>query len=163
MTEISTETYILYNKTIIKGRKVLVQNARGETFCPKRPRAKRPGPGPSAHFRSFRTRSVNLAKLFLGETVWSQKSGERNVKVQNVRGLNVQIQNYMGRNVLSNKSGGETSGSVKSGCENSSWAFTWWLWNFLHDCDTPWGIFIIVRFFYYYHLNLIYDLLIGLT
>ena len=35
--------------------------------------------------------------------------------------------------------------------------------NFLYDCDSPWGFFIIVRFFYYYHLNLIYDSLIGLT
>ena len=31
MTELSTETYILYNKTIIRGRNVLVQHIRGET------------------------------------------------------------------------------------------------------------------------------------
>ena len=31
MTDLSTETYILYNKTIIRGRNVLVQNVRGET------------------------------------------------------------------------------------------------------------------------------------
>ena len=47
--------------------------------------------------------------------------------------------------------------------ENTSWAFTSWLWNFLYDCGTPWGFFMIVRLFYYYHLNLIYDSLIGLT
>ena len=34
---------------------------------------------------------------------------------------------------------------------------------FIYDCDTPWGFFMIVRFFYYYHLNLIYDSLIGLA
>ena len=40
----------------------------------------------------------------------------------------------------------------------------------LHDCETSSMIvtlsdafFRIVRFFYYYHLNLIYDSLIGLT
>ena len=47
--------------------------------------------------------------------------------------------------------------------ENTSWAFTSWLWNSLYDCGTPWGFFMIVRLFYYYHLNLIYDSLIGLT
>ena len=39
MTELSTETYILYNKTIIRGRNVLVQHVRGA----KRPGPKRPG------------------------------------------------------------------------------------------------------------------------
>ena len=47
--------------------------------------------------------------------------------------------------------------------EKTSWAFTSWFWNFLYDCGTPWGFFMIVRLFYYYHLNLIYDSLIGLT
>ena len=39
------------------------------------------------------------------------------------------------------------SESEKSGCENTSWAFTSWLWNFLLDCDIPWGFFMIVSFF----------------
>ena len=42
---------------------------------------------------------------------------------------------------------------------------TSWLWNFLlpfYDCDTPWGLFIIVAFFYY-QLNLIDDSLTDLT
>ena len=47
--------------------------------------------------------------------------------------------------------------------ENTSWAFTSLLWNFLYDCGTPWGFFMIVMLFYYYHLNLIYDSLIDLT
>ena len=47
--------------------------------------------------------------------------------------------------------------------ENTSWAFTSWLWNFLYDCGTPLGFFMIARLFYYCHLNLIYDSLIDLT
>ena len=46
--------------------------------------------------------------------------------------------------------------------ENTPWAFTSWLWNFLYNFGTPWGFFMIVRF-YYYHLNLIYESLIGLN
>ena len=73
-----------------------------------------------------------------------------------------------GLNDLSIKSGGETSWSETSEskmfvCENTSWDFTSWLWNFLYNCNIPWGFFMIVRSFYYYHLNLMYDSLIGLT
>ena len=62
-------------------------------------------------------------------------------------------------------SGGETSWSKKYGCENTSLAFTSWLWNFHYGCDTPWGFFMIViyYYYYYYYLNLIYDSLICLT
>ena len=66
MTELSSETYILYNKTIIWGHNVLVQmwGGGGET---KRPAAKCP-------------------KKSRGETSWV-----RNIQVQNVRGRNVLV------------------------------------------------------------------------
>ena len=104
-------------------------------------------------------------------------SGGRNVQVQNVSwettgpkcqwvkrpGPKCQGAKRPVQKVRGETSWSKTPESEKSGCENTSWAFISWLWNFLYDCDTPWGFFMIVRFFCYYHLNLIYDSLIGLT
>ena len=72
MTELSTETYILYNKTIIWGQNLLVQNEMlgGETSC-------------SETSGSETSRS----KKFRGETPWVW-----NVQVQKVRGRNVLVQ-----------------------------------------------------------------------
>ena len=44
MTELLTESYILYNKTIIRDRNVLVQKLGAKCPGPKRPGEKRPGP-----------------------------------------------------------------------------------------------------------------------
>ena len=58
MTELSTETYILCNKTIIRGRNVLVQNVKGETSWSEKSGGETSG-----------------SKKSEGETSWSKMSG----------------------------------------------------------------------------------------
>ena len=157
-----------------EGRNVLDQKCYGAKW-----------PGAKAWERNVNVQKVR-GRNVLGAKRLGPKTAGAKLLVQIVRGRNVQFRNVgakrpgpkgqvvkrpgpkCGRNVLFIKSGGETSWSKtsefeKSGCENTSWASTSWLWNFLYDNDTLWGFFMIVRFFYFYRLNLIYDSIIGLT
>ena len=77
MTELSTETYILCNKTIIRGRNFLVQNDRlgkrpGPEIPganPKRPMAKRPGCETSRSKKSGRETSWSKIYGWLGRAM----------------------------------------------------------------------------------------------
>ena len=127
MTGLSSETYILYNKIIIWGRNVLVQNIRGETSWSETSgsetsRSKKPS-GEMSCVRNVQVPKVrgkmSRSKISRGETSWSKKTGsetswtknvswrndmvrnvrERNINVQNVRGWNILVQNVRGLNV----------------------------------------------------------------
>ena len=149
-------------------RNVFVQKGRGRNLpdqtCqgtkrpgPKRPGAKRPGPKGTWAKRP-KSPGVKLPgpKCQGAKHPGPKCKGAKRL-VQNVSVLNVQVKRpgpkCQGRNVLSKTSWGGTSLSEMSECENTFWAFTSWLWNFLYDCDTRWGFFMIVRFFYYYYLT----------
>ena len=89
MTELSTETYILYNKTISGREMSWAKIIGGETSGSETSRSKKSS----------------------GETSWVrnvqvQKVRRRNVLVQNLRGQNVHVQNIKGRNVLVQKGKG---------------------------------------------------------
>ena len=102
MIELSTETYILYNRTIIRGRNVVIQNVRGaKRPGPKRPGAKRPGP------KKVPRQNVLVAKrtgpkspgrnVLVQKSQWTKRPGPkyqgRNVLVQKGRGRNVLVRN----------------------------------------------------------------------
>ena len=98
MIELSTETNILYNKTIIRGRNLLVQRVRGRNVRERNVHvqkvpwrnilgAKRPGPKRPACPKS------PVTKRPWCETSRSKTSGGRNILVLNLRGQNVQVQN----------------------------------------------------------------------
>ena len=79
MTELSTETYILHNKTIIRGRNVLVQKdpwinvLAAKRLGPKRPVDKRP------------RCETSWSKTAGGEPSWTKNVRLRNDQVRNVR------------------------------------------------------------------------------
>ena len=131
MTELSTETYILYNKTINRGRNVLVQNVRAKRLGPKRPGAKRPGSkcpaakrpgcgtsrskesGIETSWSKISGGKTSRSKISRGETLWTKNVRGRNDLVRNVRERNVQVQNVRGRNVLGAKRRGLKSPGAK--------------------------------------------------
>ena len=94
MTELSTETYISYNKTVIMGQNVLVQKGRGwnvpDQTCQK---------GETTWSETSRSETSRSKKVW-GRNVQVQKVRGRNFLVQNVSGRNIQVQNVRGRNVL---------------------------------------------------------------
>ena len=81
MTELSTEKYILYNKTIIRGRNVLVQHVRGRNIL----------------VRNVRKRNVLGAKRPVPKRTTAKRPGPKSL------GQNGQVQNIKGRNVLVQK------------------------------------------------------------
>ena len=108
MTELSTETYILYNKTIIRRWNVLVQNGRGRNVLARNVR-ERYVQVQKVPWRKSLVRNVQVQKV-RGETSWSKISGQ-----------NAHVQTNKGRMSWSKKARGETTWSKKSGGE-TSWA-----------------------------------------
>ena len=91
ITELSTEKYILYCKTIIRGRNVLVQSNRGRNIL----------------VQTVRERNVQVQKS-LGETSRSKKSGAKHPGPKS-QGAKRPGLKYQGRNVLVQKGRSDTS------------------------------------------------------
>ena len=81
MTKLSTETYILYNKTIIRGRNVLVQNVRGRNILVRNIRER------NVQVQNVPWRNVLGAKRPGCETSSSRKpSGKKSVEMYPLSG-----------------------------------------------------------------------------
>ena len=109
MTELSTETYILYNKTNFQGENVLVRNVRGQ----------------NVQVQNIKGRNVMVQKGS-ERNVLDQKYQGRNNLVRNIRERNVPVQKIPEAKRPGPKSRGEIFWSKMSGgemsCPKCQWA-----------------------------------------